>query len=301
MSGRPPLKCSCGSTQFVSKRDSGEMICVSCGSVLSVENVDSRPQLPSHLNESDRNRRHSGSPLTLLKGDLGVSTSFTAEGSPSKQDTDRRKTKRLSKLQTRSQPNLDRRLDAVLGIIRKAGENLSLARHETETAAGIARKAITTDLEKRWRRAPLALASIYIACRLSDNSKRLDDVVSSIASSRATKSQVMKTYKILSTKMDIKPPPHEEDDALRTLVKRLELSRESVIVAKDLMDAASEARVGQGTNPGSVAAAAIYLANRMFGEKMTQKEICDVAKTTESTLRSRVKEIVENTSINVAV
>ena len=54
-----------------------------------------------------------------------------------------------------------------------------------------------------------------------------------------------------------------------------------------------------GRGPTGVAAAALYIASAMFGEKRTQKEVADVAGVTEVTIRNRYRELKKELGLKV--
>jgi transcription initiation factor TFIIB len=53
-----------------------------------------------------------------------------------------------------------------------------------------------------------------------------------------------------------------------------------------------------GRDPLGLAAAAIYVASIMLDERRTQREIAEVARVTEVTVRNRYKEIVKKLGID---
>jgi len=48
-----------------------------------------------------------------------------------------------------------------------------------------------------------------------------------------------------------------------------------------------------GRGPTGIAAAALYVASLIHGEKRTQREVADVAGVTEVTIRNRYKELIK--------
>ena len=49
-----------------------------------------------------------------------------------------------------------------------------------------------------------------------------------------------------------------------------------------------------GKDPKGLAASVIYMAAKINNERKTQEEVADIAKITEVTLRSRIKDIKKN-------
>ena len=54
-----------------------------------------------------------------------------------------------------------------------------------------------------------------------------------------------------------------------------------------------------GRGPTGVAAAAVYIASAIYGERRTQKEVADVAGVTEVTIRNRYRELKKELKIKV--
>jgi transcription initiation factor TFIIB len=63
--------------------------------------------------------------------------------------------------------------------------------------------------------------------------------------------------------------------------------------AVDVLDDAGKFDVTSGKGPIGVAAAALYIAAVLEGEKKTQREVADMIGVTEVTIRNRYKEMVE--------
>ena len=55
-----------------------------------------------------------------------------------------------------------------------------------------------------------------------------------------------------------------------------------------------------GRGPTGVAAAAVYIAGLLKGERRTQKEVANVAGVTEVTIRNRYRELKKRLDIDVA-
>ncbi len=64
--------------------------------------------------------------------------------------------------------------------------------------------------------------------------------------------------------------------------------------ALNIIREAKEKEIVTGKDPMGLAAAAIYIACLLEGEKRTQKEIAEVANVTEVTVRNRYKNLKKN-------
>ncbi|MDD3874523.1 MAG: transcription initiation factor IIB, partial [Methanosarcina sp.] len=67
----------------------------------------------------------------------------------------------------------------------------------------------------------------------------------------------------------------------------------------EILRQASEKELTSGRGPTGVAAAAIYIASILCGERRTQREVADVAGVTEVTIRNRYKELAEELDIEI--
>ena len=54
-----------------------------------------------------------------------------------------------------------------------------------------------------------------------------------------------------------------------------------------------------GRGPTGVAAAALYIASVLLGERKTQRDVADIAGVTEVTIRNRYKELAEKLDIEI--
>jgi len=292
-----PRKCICGGTSFISIKERGEIICKSCGNVVHI-NIDAGPEWTHE--KSGQNTMRGGSPLTLLESDLGLTSPFGAfELSSSGLKTG--KARRMRQIQFREISPIRRRMDKLLNEIKSKAELLQLARHELETAAQLARKALITDEKKRWNTKALAVASIYLSYRLNDNPQKIADMLKTINSPKPKKKDVSKVVRALLTVLNVRAPLATEERTIKRVAKHLRPKKEILMTSMETIKIAKKHRIGLGKNPGSLAAAAIYISYKLHGSNITQKKICKAANTTEVTLRSRVKDIISNITITINV
>lgn len=71
--------------------------------------------------------------------------------------------------------------------------------------------------------------------------------------------------------------------------------------AKDILNKALDEDITSGKGPTGVAAAALYIAAVLEGERRTQRDIADVVGVTEVTIRNRYKDIVQKLGIEEEV
>ncbi|MHA2029028.1 MAG: transcription initiation factor IIB, partial [Candidatus Kariarchaeaceae archaeon] len=71
--------------------------------------------------------------------------------------------------------------------------------------------------------------------------------------------------------------------------------------AIDLVNEAKQNGLTAGKDPTGLAAAAIYIAGILEGERRTQREIAETATVTEVTVRNRYKELVRKLEISITI
>ena len=81
----------------------------------------------------------------------------------------------------------------------------------------------------------------------------------------------------------------------------LKLSDKTQMHAIKILRTAKEKDVISGKGPTGCAAAAIYIASVLEGERKTQREVADVVGVTEVTIRNRYKEMAEALNIEEEV
>jgi len=71
--------------------------------------------------------------------------------------------------------------------------------------------------------------------------------------------------------------------------------------AHKILAAAKELKLTSGRGPAGMAAAASYIASVLSGERMTQREVAEIAEVTEVTIRNRYKELVERLMFQISL
>ena len=87
----------------------------------------------------------------------------------------------------------------------------------------------------------------------------------------------------------------------REIAHELGLSEKAQFKAVKIIEEASNNGLTPGRNPAGVAAAAVYIASILLGERKTQRDVAEIAGVSEITIRNSYKELTEllETSINV--
>ncbi|MCD6434493.1 MAG: transcription initiation factor IIB, partial [Candidatus Diapherotrites archaeon] len=71
-------------------------------------------------------------------------------------------------------------------------------------------------------------------------------------------------------------------------------------LGREIVEKAIKQGLISGRGPTGVAAAAVYIAGLLKGERRTQKEVANVAGVTEVTIRNRYRELKKELNIDVS-
>lgn len=132
-------------------------------------------------------------------------------------------------------------------------------------------------------------AAIFIALRNSGSYRPLDRFLRNLGLSKKKFSKIYKSLREL-VKISVKLPSAE--DYVHIFAKDLQLSSTCMKIAIDVLKRVKMARFIMTKNAASLAAAAIYYASIITGEKRSRRRIAAIAATTESTIKNRYNEII---------
>jgi len=111
--------------------------------------------------------------------------------------------------------------------------------------------------------------------------------------------KIRRAYIFLLRKLELKLAPADPALYIPRFCSKLGLSEEIRERAIEILKDDKGTGVAKGWGPIGTAAAAIYIAAMLSGEKITEKEIAKVAGTTEITIRDRYKELVTRLNIDM--
>jgi len=295
--------CSdCGNRKLARDLKIGELICESCGLVLSKAYIDYGPEWRAYDNIERETRPRVGAPLAWTLHDKGLSTVIDTSGRDAYgnrlKEPQRHQLYRINKLNRKSKisESADRNLSQALSEIKKAGSELYLPWNVIETAAIIYRQALRRGLIRGRSIREVTAASIYIACRQCNVIRSLEEVGQA---TQLTKKQTARSYRILLRNMKPNVPRHIPHKYVPKYVNHLYLSGGSESIALNILDYAVELKLTTGRGPSGMAAAAIYIASMLMDEKCTQDDISEIGDITTVTLRTRYKELVKKLMIEI--
>ncbi|MCS7136452.1 MAG: TFIIB-type zinc ribbon-containing protein [Nitrososphaerota archaeon] len=289
----------CGSSNLLFDKLSGEVVCVDCGFVIVNTTADLGPEWRSFNQEKDGKRTRVGAPITLVMYDMGLSTKIGWKDG---------KGAYVSDLQAEALSALKRcdKMTIMNGTVRSSVRGLSeiaaiclklgLPTNIMETASLIYRKVVKTSAMRGRSIRNTAAAAVYLACKQCGIPRMLSEIAMAL---NLNKKEITKCYRFLIKKLNIAPLSPDTKLYVSRFVNNFRVRGDVERVAIELLEHARTCGLIDGRGPVGLAAAATYLAATLMGYKITQREVAEVARVTEVTIRNRYKELLTNTKIYV--
>jgi len=273
----------CGNTNLLRDYETGELVCLKCGMVLSSTLFD---------------------PVTWTIHDKGLSTTIgwqdrDASGKRLSPE-ERARLYRLRKWHRRSKvsDSTQRNLAHALSEMSKISYKLNLPKNVVETSSMIYRKAIQNQLIRGRTIQSVAVASIYMACRQCGVIRTLDDVAKA---ANITKKEAARNYRFLLRELKPDVPQVNPRGYISKIVSKLALNGETERLAMAILNQATKLKLTSGRGPSGIAAACIYISSQLTDERRTQGEIAREAQVTEVTIRNRYKELTHRLDFDISL
>lgn len=273
-----------------------EIICKHCGLVVEENLIDLGPEWRAFDHEQRDRRARVGAPSTPAIHDNGLPTVIDWRNQDSHgraiPERNRAQMYRLRKWQRRIRVSgaTERNLAFALSEIDRNASSLGLPRSVREDASVIYRDAVNKKLVRGRSIEGVVAASLYAACRRCDLPRTLEEIAEI---SKPSKKEIGRTYRFLSRELNIKLAPTSPVQYVPRFASKIDLSREVQSKAIEIIRKAIDKKLISGKGPTGVAAAALYIASVLLGERKTQREVAEAAGVTEVTIRNRYKELSE--------
>jgi len=290
----------CGKGKIIIDQETEEFVCNMCGYVVPGKVIDRGPEWRAFTKEERTSRKRTGPPTSLTKVGRGLSTIIgkgSTDASGKKLDADtKRRFQRMQTWDTRTKLHTpqQRNLIRAMNLLSRLADKLQLSETIKEDAAYIYRKALESKLIKGRSINGMVSASVYAACRNNRVPRTLKDIMKA---SNVSKSEIARSYRILLSNLGMKMPVMDPSRRISRIANKVRLKEKTQRIALEIIDKAKLKGIVSGKNPMGLAAAALYAASVLEGEKITQDELANAAGITSVTLRKRyadLKRIVES-------
>jgi transcription initiation factor TFIIB len=294
----------CGSNHLSKDYSRAELVCRNCGLVLDEDIIDHGPEWRAFDSEQREKRARTGAPMSYTIHDKGLSTviGWKNRDSYGKSIPTRNRAQifRLRKWARRIRISnaTERSLAIAFSELDRMASGMGLPRTVRETAAMIYRKAALKKLVRGRSIEGVITAALYAACRQCHVPRTLDEI-SNIA--HISRKEIGRTYRYVSRELGLKLLPTSPEDYISRFCSELKLSGDVRAKTLEILQEAAHRELTSGRGPTGIAAASLYIASVLCGERRTQREVAEVAGVTEVTIRNRYKEIAEKLDITIGL
>jgi transcription initiation factor TFIIB len=294
----------CGSNHLSKDYSRAELVCRNCGLVLDEDIIDHGPEWRAFDSEQREKRARTGAPMSYTIHDKGLSTviGWKNRDSYGKSIPTRNRAQifRLRKWARRIRISnaTERSLAIAFSELDRMASGMGLPRSVRETAAMIYRKAALKKLVRGRSIEGVITAALYAACRQCHVPRTLDEI-SNIA--HISRKEIGRTYRYVSRELGLKLLPTSPEDYISRFCSELKLSGDVRAKTVEILREAAHRELTSGRGPTGMAAASLYIASVICGERRTQREVADVAGVTEVTIRNRYKELTKKLDMDIAL
>jgi len=294
----------CGSNHLSKDYSRAELVCRNCGFVLDENMIDHGPEWRAFDSEQREKRARTGAPMTYTIHDKGLSTMIGWKNRDSYGKAiptrNRAQIYRLRKWARRIRISnaTEKSLAIAFSELDRMASSMGLPRTVRETAAMIYRKAALKKLVRGRSIEGVITAALYAACRQCHVPRTLDEISSA---AHISKKEIGRTYRYVSRELGLKLLPTSPEDYISRFCSELQLSGDVRAKTVEILQDAAHRELTSGRGPSGMAAASLYIASVLCGERRTQREVADVAGVTEVTIRNRYKEIAEKLDIAIGL
>jgi len=267
---------------IISLNQIGEVVCSQCGLVINERSVDfNHSGKRAYTSQEKKQREHTGAPISSLLPDMGLTTVIN------KKDIKDPDLKRAVKWNTRITWEKRNILIATTEL-KRISSNLKLPNHIRFEAIKLYKEAFKKKLLRGRSINSMIAACIYLAIRIKKIPRTLQEI---LEESAENEKDIRRCYRVLIRELNIKSPNTDPSALIPTYIANLKLNHEVEETATKIVNTFSANFSTSGKDPKGIVAGAIYLACKLKGLELTQKQIADIVGITEVTLRSRFKEL----------
>jgi len=285
------------SGNIVTDVETGEVICSNCGMVISdkIQDINhSERRIFSSEEASNKGSRRTGSPTSLAKHDMGLSTiigRINKDAAGNKLDVIT--SSNMSRLRTwdiRTQYHTSTKKNLVVAFneLDMLKDKLGLSDAIVENTAYIYRKSQARGLTKGRTTNALLAASVYLACREMGIPRTLKDIT---VASNLKQKDIARNYRMIISALEMKIPNADPMKCIAKVANKANLTENTKRQAISIMKEAIEKQISAGKNPMGLAATVLYISCLKTGEDTTQFQMAHAAGVTDVTVRNLLREL----------
>ena len=285
------VKCqldTCKTYPIITDSERGEMFCGGCGLVLVQNIADTSHESNGYSQEDFMKLTRTGPATSLTMHDKGLSTvigvnkdfSGNALSSKTKYEFNR-----LRIWDQRSKSRSTATLSKAFTLLNGMKTKLGISDNVVENAAYIYRKIVSEKLTRGRTMASLVSASLYAACRENNLPRTLDDIANAGNIERRILSRDLRT---IIKKLGLNLNQYDISSFISKISNNMNLKEKTKRDAFDILKRCEPEGIIAGKHPVAQAAASLYIACIINGEKISQKKFSKESGVSDVTIRNRV-------------
>ena len=297
----PKICPKCNSTNLEFDSQKAEISCRRCGYVLEDSIMDLGQEWRAFDSEQRQKRARTGAPSSLAISDKGLPTVMGAGNRdingniiPERNQDQYRRMRKMNK-RLRISGTGERNLAIALSELHRVCSRLGLPRIVKEDAALIYRSAARENLVRGRSIEGMVAAAVYTAARRCELPRSLDEVSDA---TNVSKKKISRNYRFLARELKIKLRTPSPADYVPRFASLLGVSGEVESMAIDIVNKSKEQGLLNGPEPTGVAAATLYIASVLLGERITQRQVAETANVSEVTIRNRYKDLTQKLNLS---
>lgn len=286
----PDAKCQ--THRFITDYETGEVVCSKCGLVATTRSINPGAEWRAYNEQEAAARSRVGTPISFAVHDKGLPTVIDGADRDARgrhlHAARRFEMYKLRKTHKRTLLNsaMGRNLSKAMAILDRTVDKLHLPGSVKEKAAVIYRRALDADVLRGRSIEEIVTASLYAACRQMETPRSLKDI---ILASGVRRHDLARSYRLLIRELDLRMPVQDPRRCVAKIAAKAGIGMQTQLKAIVLLDEAKKKGITAGKHPMGLAAAALYLACTLGGERKSQEDIAMAASCTEVTVRYRYK------------
>ncbi len=284
------IKCeldACKKYPAITDSERGEMVCGGCGLILMQKMSDMSHESNGHTTEDFIKLARTGPATSLTMHDRGLST-VIGMNKDSTGKAISAKTKyefnRLRIWDQRSKAKNSATLSKAFTLLNAMKTKLGVSHNIVETAAYIYRKAANAKLITGRTTTSLVSAALYIACRENNIPRTLDDVANA---GNVERSVLSRDFRTVVNKLGLTINQYDTTSFISKISNNMNLKEKTKRDAFKILKRCEKEQITAGKHPVAQAAASLYIACMMNGEKISQRKFAIESGISDVTIRNR--------------
>ena len=268
------VKCqldTCKTYPVVTDSDRGEVFCGGCGLVLVQNLDDTSHENRSYSSEDFMKNARTGPATSLTMFDRGLSTVIGTNKDFSGNSLSSKTKFEFNRLRTwdqRSKSRTTSSLSKAFTLLHGMKTKIGVPNNVVENAAYIYRKAVNAKLTRGRTMASLIAASLYASCRQNNIPRTLDDIAGAGNVERRILSRDLRT---IIKKLGLNLNQYDTASFIVKISNNMNLSEKTKRDAFGILKRCEDERITAGKHPVAQAAASLYIACIVNGEKSVKK------------------------------